>query len=174
MIIGQILFDWKRYNIQDCAHGPLRVDKIGPKLWELHEPCLYSWTWDRGKNGIMHPAGYRWDGASVPRPARNIVDTEAAFDWSLPHDLGYETQGGLRLFRVWKLDGTYSEQPLVDWYTGAPLSISRARFDALLFAGWLSSGMGVGMAEQGYLAVHLFGQAAWNDVEPPSNIVNWR
>lgn len=166
MIIEQMLFDWKRYNIQDCEYGPLRVGKIGPKLWELHEPCTYTWTWDRGKAGIMHPAGYRWDGASVPKPARNIVDTETAFDGSLIHDLLYETQGGLRLFRIWGIDGTYRESQLIDWYTRQPLSISRARADALLFAFWLRSGMPVGMAEQGYVAVHLFGQAAWNDVEP--------
>lgn len=166
MIIGRIFSDWQRYNITACEYGPLLVRKIGIKLWELHEPCLYSWTWDRGKCGIMHPSGYRWDGASVPQSVRNIVDPETAFDGSLPHDLLYETQGGLRMFRVWQVDGTYREQPLVDWYTEAPLSISRARADAILFAFWLLSGMPVGMAEQGYLAVHLFGQAAWNDAEP--------
>lgn len=166
MILGRIFSDWKRYNIQDCDYGPLRVDKIGPKLWELHEPVLYTWTWDQGRVGIMHQAGYRWDGASVPVRVRDVVDTETAFDGSLPHDLLYETQGGLRMFRVWLIDGTYREEPLRDWYTGAPLSISRARADAILFAFWLRSGMPVGMAEQGYLAVHLFGQAAWNDAEP--------
>ena len=39
--------------------------------------------------------------------------------------------------------------------------------NALLFALWLRSGMQVGMAEQGYyVAVHLFGQGAWNAAEP--------
>lgn len=166
MIIGKIFSDWKRYNIQGCEYGQLRVNKIGPKLWELHEPCLYSWTWDLGSCAIMHPASYRWDGASIPQAARNIVDTETAFDGSLPHDLLYETQGGLRPYRVWKRDGTFREQPLTDWRTRVPLSISRNRADAVLFAFWLASGMQVGMAEQGYVAVHLFGQAAWNDMEP--------
>jgi len=38
--------------------------------------------------------------------------------------------------------------------------------NALLFALWLHSGMQVGMAEQGYVAVHSFGQGAWNAAEP--------
>jgi len=171
VIIGHIFDDWQRYGIQDCQFQQIETRKIGPKLWELLRPNLFAWTWDRGRCGIMHPAGYRWDGASVPPAVRNVVDTEAAFDGSLPHDLLYETQGGLRYFRVWQIDGTYREEPLADWYTGASLSISRARADALLFAFWLASGMGVGMAEQGYLAVHLFGQAAWNDAEPVAGII---
>jgi Protein of unknown function (DUF1353) len=166
MIIGRLFTDWQRYNIQDCQFQQTETRKIGPKLWELLQPNLFAWTWDRGRQGIMHPAGYRWDGASIPQRVRDVVDSETAFEGSLPHDLLYETQGGLRLFRVWQMDGTYREQPLVDWFTGAPLSISRARADALLFAFWLAAGMHVGMAEQGYVAVYLFGQSAWNDAEP--------
>jgi hypothetical protein len=166
VIIGRLFNDWQRYYIKDCQFQQPETRKIGPKLWQLTQPSLYSWTWDRGRCGIMHPAGYRWDGASVPREARSIVDSEIAFEGSLLHDVLYETQGGLRPYRIWGIDGSYREAVITDWYTGAPLSISRARADALLFAFWLASGMGVGMAEQGYLAVHLFGQADWNDAEP--------
>lgn len=101
-----------------------------------------------------------------------MVDPEWAIDWSILHDLLYETQGGSRQYRVWQIDGTYRLADLVDWRTNERISISRAEADAILRAGWeLGSGMPADMADCGYAAVRTFGRDAWLS-EEPSTVAN--
>ncbi len=162
MIISRLFDDWRRYGIYNCEYErPIAFRATD--CWQLYKPAIYKWVWDRGPFGIMHPAGYRWE-ASVPAIARGIADPERLWEASLPHDIGYETQGGLRPFRVWNDDGTFSQQQLVNWYTSRPLSenpVSKNRWDAVLFAFALVSGVHPGMAEETYVAVTMMAWIAY-------------
>ncbi len=168
MIIERLINDRKRYNIQNCEYEtPIAFRAAG--LWQLSKPVVYKWTWDLGRSAVMIPPDYRWS-ASVPKLARIKVDPELLFEASLLHDMGYETQGGERNYRVWLRDGTFVEGKLVNWYTGKSFnpSIPRSRWDALLFAFALASGVPPGMAEEAYVGVFIGGQDAWNSEEQPA------
>lgn len=159
--------DWQRYAITNVRRGALDARKLGPKWWQMSGTgCLFSWTWDLGECGIWIPPGYQCDGASIPKPFRDVVDPETAFDWSWPHDLLYEAHGGDRPFRVWNDDGTFSTDTLRDYHTGVALALSKERADALLVAGWIASGMRRREALAGYAAVRQFGAHAWESLEP--------
>lgn len=173
---------WAEYQITAMTHDPLDVRKLGPKLWEMRRTsvvtahdsleavpqasgCMFRWTWDLGDCALLVPTGYRSDGASVPKPYRNIVDPEAAFDWSWPHDIFYQTHGGDRAFKVWNEDGTVRLETLTNAVTGEPMSIDRCRADALLFCGWVSEGMKRFEAVAGYDALRQFGTQAWEAMQ---------
>jgi len=162
MIIEGLINDRKRFNIQNCAYRRPIAHRTDDGLWELTEPSVYRWTWDLGDCAFLHPEGYRWC-ASVPRIARMLVDPEMLFECSLPHDMGYETQGGIRQFSTYSIDGSCQKSSLVNWYSGEPLALSRSRIDALFFAFALESKVPPGMAEKAYVAVYMDGQDAWDD-----------
>ncbi len=168
MIIDRLFDDWRRYGIRKCEYErPIAFRTVDG--WQLYKPAIYKWVWDRGPFAIMHPDGYRWDGASVPGIARGAVDPARLWEASLPHDIGYETQGGLRPYRVWHDDGSFSQRQIVNWYTNMPLAanpVSKSRWDAVLFAFALASGVHPGMAEETYVAVTIGGGPAWASEEP--------
>ena len=178
MIVTCFFTDHRRYQIRNCLYNLLHTVHLGGQMWQLTAPVTFSWTWDLGDAAITCPAGYRWDGASIPRLGRIAVDPIMAFDGSLVHDIGYETQGGWRKFQIWDAVGGISEADLLDSKTCQPLVIDgdlsnidserrRARFDALLRYFWITSGMPVRMADDGYAAVRAGGHSAWQSTEPP-------
>lgn len=156
--------DWAKYQITGLSHDPLVTLKLGPKLWEMRSApgCLFRWTWDLGDCALLVPLGYRSDGASIPKHYRGIVDPEAAFDWAWLHDLLYEAHGGDRLIHIYNEDGTFRYEQIADAETNIPITIDRARADALLFCGWMSCGMKRIECIAGYDAVRQFGDHAWN------------
>ena len=159
--------DWKAYQITNIRRSPLDTRKLGPKWWQMGgDGTLYSLEWDLGALGLFVPGGYQCDGASIPKAFRDDVDTETAFDWSWPHDMGYEAHGGDRPYKVWAPDGTFRLERLTNHFTGEALNLSRARLDAILFCGWRSTGMGGMEATKGYIAVREFGDHAWDSEEP--------
>ncbi len=164
MIISSLFRDWKRYEIKNCEYEPPCAHRVGAD-WELVRPCVYKWEWDLGKYGFCHLQGYRWNGSTVPYLGQALCNITTLFECSLPHDLGYETQGGVRPFKIWQSNGTYVESELVNWFTNEPLSarpLSRARIDALMFAFALASRVPPGMDEEAYVGVYIGGQQAWN------------
>jgi hypothetical protein len=159
--------DWREFKITNIRRSPIDVRKLGTKWWEMRgDGCLFSLEWDLGPFGLFVPLGYQCDGASIPKAFRDVVDPETAFDWSWPHDMGYEAHGGDRPYKVWLPDGTFRLERLTNHCTGESLSLSRARMDAILLAGWISSGMKRREAMEGYAAVRQFGDHAWDSEEP--------
>jgi hypothetical protein len=140
----------QKLGLEAVACSQPLARKIGPKLWQLEEPCNFAWT-DQGQPvSLTVPAQFQFDGASIPRRFRDTVDPEEAFTGSVLHDYLYVTQGGAR-------------EPLVDSLSGRVLCLDRTRSDALLGAFWLHTGMGAASAELGYAAVRLFGGREWED-----------
>ena len=165
--------DWHRYGIRNCEFPqPLPLGWLAPHKWVPTTYFVMSWDWDLGHVAIGFEPGYESDGASIPMLAGSIVDPVLALPGSQPHDKLYETCAGVRPYRVRLPDGSIEFRHLRDANTGLPILFDgkhpvdderrRARADAILIAFWIASGMSLGMAELGYLAVRSeIGRRTW-------------
>ena len=178
-----IATDWRRYNIRNCRYPfPFSAELIStdPCLWEYQRPALHSWEWDLGTVNILIPTWYRMNGTSCPRHAYSIVDPIASLIGSGLHDLLYETQCGLRPFRIWKPTGGYDLVQLLDAVTHQPIPFLsnncpaddtmdrlRARADAVMRCFWHTANMHWTDVNTGYCIVRAAGGGAWQSEEPP-------
>jgi len=120
----------------DIPSGPLVKPVIESELWEV----VRDWT--ATVDGDVHtvPAGFRTDGASIPRFLWRICGHPMAtrrFPAAVIHDWLYETLPDLSVSREYA-DGQY-----------------RAALVALGFPAWA--------ARLEWLALRLFGGAAWKE-----------
>ncbi len=117
--------------------SPLIIPKIllTPKLdlYELHEEVTYS----LGDKSVTIPAGYQYDGASIPLLFWEPIGTPfhpAFMPAALPHDRGYDTH-------------EYDKE----W------------FDELFYRVLIETGVSHIKAKLMFDAVHVFGHSHWGN-----------
>jgi len=122
---------------------PLKTRRIGYTRWITSAP----YVWHDGANVRMLPAGYEWDGASVPAFAHWYCEPGSYLEASGPHDHAYQFHW-LLTWRSWsigwvaqtvsKSEADAQWKLILEHVSGVRLSKARLLWDAVRFGGWLS------------------------------------
>lgn len=134
---------------------------ISSVLAETTEQWYVEWRRDGRLRKLWVPAGYVWDGASVPRFAWSIIGITpfgAGDATSLAHDALYRAMGG-RKPEAWKGCTLTDDQ-------GRTVTVSRNEADRLMQAMFRQSGYNRVQSAMAYQAVNLFGRKHWGGPIP--------
>ena len=136
------------------------VQVLGPDEFLLLEPYTYSWTVPASEGitpqlaRLIAPAGFRFDGASVPRLAHVFIGRlDLGLRAPLFHDLLYRYAGILPLgVHEWWVDGEWVE-------VGSPWT--RREADRLFGRHMREDRIPRWRRRAAYLAVRWFGGGSW-------------
>lgn len=130
----------------------------GEEGYRLEDPYFYQWQDDRGFwRRIAVPAGFLYDGASVPRlvwTMTGIVPDGLIRAAALLHDFLYEHRGAFPYGSLqFYHSGWCKDVSGVVW--------SRKQADELLYRVMIEAGCSPWKAKLSYTSVRLFGLYAW-------------
>lgn len=137
--------------------------------FELVQPFPYTWQDEKTREWwrITIPAGYPFDGASVPRicwTLTNLLPTGTHLGAAAVHDYGYQRRG--RLLRgevcIKKPDWEFAANEEDRWMPLAVAWQDRKIWDDLFRRIMRDAGETAWKREAMYRAVRLFGGPAWN------------
>ena len=142
---------------KDCEfHHPINVP-VADRLYRLEEDYIYCWKIDSTKYRITIPAGFTYDGASVPRPVWTISGLtpdgliRAA---ALVHDWLYQFKGDLP-------KGSHQFFHKNSEWRNVIGKWNRKDADRLFSRIMREAGVARTKRRRAYRAVRLFGWIAW-------------
>jgi len=126
--------------------------------FELREPFVFEWLENDDLHQITIPAGYSFDGASVPRicwSLTGLIPTGIHMGASAVHDYCYQRRGLIsgNTLKKWDVQMGWKPEP-VKWERSQCDDMFRQIMVAAGETPWKTTVM--------YWAVRLFGQAAWD------------
>lgn len=138
---------------------PLNIP-IGERLYELHEGWCYQWFDELGREWrrICIPAGYRYDGASVPRKAwtlSGLTPDGLLRGAAVIHDFIYDHRGNMP-------EGSCHWGLGDKWQPAPDIVFTRKDADQLFLQILRESGVKKRQCLMAYAAVRLFGGGFWN------------
>lgn len=132
---------------------------MGPGIYRLVRDYTYKWEKGGVEYEIVIPAGFEYDGASVPRivwTLAGIVPDGLIRGAALVHDYIYRYKGKFPPNRwFWRASGG----DLAPVESGK--SLSRAEADALFYRIMREAGMSRYRAALAYVGVRAFGMLSW-------------
>lgn len=135
--------------------------RVGRRLWILQAPYRYTydlgdWMWR-----ITMPAGFVYDGASIPRIVWSAVQPDKLHKASGPHDLAYR-RGGKMEPREWEYHDGQVWRPV-------DREMTRKESDHILRiqAREDPEGPSAAMVQIAHAAIRIGGRGAWGPKDSP-------
>lgn len=133
---------------------------VGERLYELAEGWCYQWFDEGGREWrrICIPAGYRYDGASVPRKAWTIsgLTPDGLIRGAATiHDFIYDHRGNMP-------EGSCHAVFDGGWRPAPDIVFTRKDADLLFLQIMRESGVASHRCWMAFMAVRLFGGTFWN------------
>ena len=142
-----------------------REQRVGRRLWRLDAPYRVEYEMDGERYRLTVPAGFLYDGASVPRFVWSILAADKLHKASVPHDFAYEV-GGVMPLGSWQ----WIDERGV--WRDVPHDMTRKHSDRLLrlMARKDDEGPRTGAgARAAYRGVRWFGGSSWGP-KPPRKV----
>ena len=149
------------YFFAQPAHRTIGKTERQANIEITTEPWTCRWRYRGLERLLTVPAGYVWDGASVPRVAWTIIGLTP---WgltdgpSLAHDPLYRAKGGA-------MPDKWADCTLTD-NKGAGVRIDRAEADWVFYAACVAAGIKRPRAGLAYGVVRTFGGPHWGGPLP--------
>lgn len=144
--------------------------RIGPRIFRYRKIYEYVWEHQSRLHRLRIPPGWTYDGASVPRLIRPLIDPDLMHKASGPHDYGYHHQG---LFPM-DVHQTLTRHGWVDALTlpsGIRIPWSRRDLDRLFVAMCREDsvdGPSPWQRRWAYRGIRVGGLRNWHQNDPPA------